>query len=205
MDPDSGWDQLEAERTDTELRIGGNKVMKRWETPLMRRMAERLCTAADNGRIVEVGFGMGISASCIQEQGVASHTIVEPHPECLNTLKAWRSTYSERRIEIVDDYWQNVLHLFDECDAVFFDTYATSRQSLIEENSKFLLAASRRLRPGASVALFWILPTLDDTQQRYLFQNYSRVEIEPVAVAPGETGVIPLKELGFLLSILATK
>ena len=205
MDPDSGWERLAAERTDTELRIGGHKVMKRWEAPLMRRMAERLCAATNHGRVLEVGFGMGIAASYIQELGVASHTIVEPHPECLDRLRAWKSRYPGSRITIIDDYWQNALHLLHTCDAVFFDTCASSLQYLIAENSEFLLAASRRLRPGASVALFWILPTIDEKQQRFLFQNYAKVEIEPVAVDPGETGVIPLKELGFLLAILATK
>lgn len=205
MRPDSGWERLPAQRSEEELRIGEHKVMKRWETPLMRTMAERLCSAVGHGHIVEVGFGMGLSAAFLQAARVARHTIVEPHPECLARLDAWRRNLPDRDITIVADYWQNALHLFEDCDGVFFDTYADSRSALIEENLEFLCAAATRLRLGASVALFWILPTLDEAQQRCLYRHYRRVEIVPVPVEPGQTGVAPLRELGFLLSIVATR
>lgn len=205
MDPASKWHQHPAERREDELRIGGHKVMKGWEAPLMRRMAQRLCAHADGGHVVEVGFGLGLSAGFIQEQGVTRHTLIEPHPECAARARAWARGLDGGAVEVVEDYWQNVPELLAGCDGVFFDTYADSRSTLIAENVLFLLTASQHLRPGACVALFWILPTLDEVQQRFLYRHYSRVEIEPVRVAPGKTGVSEVKELGFMLSILAVR
>ena len=54
-------------------------IMHEWETDLMRQHAEFVCSLG--GDILEIGFGMGISAGFIQKQGIKSHTIIELHPQ----------------------------------------------------------------------------------------------------------------------------
>ena len=59
--------------TDNELLIGGKQVMQAWERPLMEVLAREV--TASHGDILEVGYGMGISArailacGCMQEKG----------------------------------------------------------------------------------------------------------------------------------------
>ena len=56
-------------------------VMMTWETDLMKLHAQHV--TANGGNILEIGFGMGISAQFIQDFGCATHTIVESHPDIL--------------------------------------------------------------------------------------------------------------------------
>ena len=62
----------------------GYEVMMQWEYPIMQKKAEWACQ--NGGDIIEFGFGMGISATLIQEQDINSHTICEIHPQVLERL-----------------------------------------------------------------------------------------------------------------------
>lgn len=205
MNPNESWATLKAHETDHYLVVGDHKVMKRWEAPLMKRMAENLCSATGGGHILEVGYGMGISARSIQEQPIHKHTIIEPHPEIFEEASKWRKGISDKEINLVNGFWQENLNFMEACDGVFFDTYASSVERLIDENTKFIELATKLLKKGASIALFWIHPYIDERQQIALYKNFSQVTIEPVDVDYGDTSVAELKQHGFLLSILATK
>ena len=62
-------------------------IMMAWEHPLMKRHAEIVCQ--NGGDILEIGFGMGISAQYIQEYDIDSHTIIEIHPEIAEKAREW--------------------------------------------------------------------------------------------------------------------
>ena len=62
-------------------------VMMEWERPLMEKHANYVCE--NGGDILEIGFGMGISADYIQANNINSHTIVEIHPDILNKAYEW--------------------------------------------------------------------------------------------------------------------
>lgn len=64
-------------------------VMMDWERSVMKKHAEIVCRKG--GDILEIGFGMGISATYIQEFGCNSHTIVEYHPVVYENLLEWAS------------------------------------------------------------------------------------------------------------------
>lgn len=207
MKPNSGWDREPMEILESELRIGEQKVMKRWEAPLMDRMARSLCSAARRGRILEIGYGLGISARSIEACNVERHTIVEAHPEVFDDLKSWAQEVDPgaKRIQAINDFWQNRLDTLAMADGIFFDTYCDGVEALIEENVAFLEKASAAIAPGTVIALFWLLPTLESRIQSALFDGFSRVEIEPVAVDPGATSVTSIQMAGYMLSILAIK
>ena len=56
-----------------EVYGGDREVMMDWETSLMSASAVYICE--NGGDILEIGFGMGISANYIQSQPISSHTI----------------------------------------------------------------------------------------------------------------------------------
>jgi len=63
---------------DDQLLIDGREVMQAWEEPVMRAMARAI--TADRGDVLEIGFGLGISARRIVEFGCKSYTVLEPNP-----------------------------------------------------------------------------------------------------------------------------
>ena len=58
---------------DRIISNNGQMVMMSWEHPLMKKHAEVVCR--NSGDILEIGFGMGISAGYIQQQKPKSHMI----------------------------------------------------------------------------------------------------------------------------------
>ena len=96
----------------------GIEVMMDWESSIMQKSAEFICQ--NKGDILEIGFGMGICADYIQEQGVNSHTIIEIHPQIIEKLKIWASNKSN--VTIIEGDWNNVSGL-STYDGIFLDTF----------------------------------------------------------------------------------
>jgi type IV protein arginine methyltransferase len=103
-------------------------VMMEWERPLMRAHAEILMEPAQgqhNKRVLNVGFGMGIIDSALQEWQPAHHIIIEAHPDVYRRMleTGWDKLPTVR---ICLGKWQDVLpQLIAEgvvVDAIFYDT-----------------------------------------------------------------------------------
>ena len=118
------WAQSQARYDDSQLIIDGQQVMQDWERPYMEAMAKAV--TRNHGNILEVGFGMGISASYIQAMGVKSHTIIECNQEVTKEFEAWKENYPGQDIRIVYGKWQDVIDDLGKFDGIFFDTYPMS-------------------------------------------------------------------------------
>jgi len=107
-------------------------VMMQWESPLMKAHADVLMEPASQQhqvqrkRVLNVGFGMGIIDTFLQQKNPAHHIIIEAHPDVYQKMK--RDGWDQKpNVRICFGKWQDVLpQLISEgcvVDAAFFDTY----------------------------------------------------------------------------------
>jgi len=90
----------------------GETVMHEWEDSLMKKSADFVCE--NGGHILEIGFGMGISAGYIQENDIESHTICEIHPQIQTRLKKW--AWEKEDIIVLGDWFENLMTWKDDLD-----------------------------------------------------------------------------------------
>ncbi|MBD9466249.1 class I SAM-dependent methyltransferase [Pseudomonas sp. Pdm06] len=204
MDPQrKDYLAAEAVYTGDSLRIGDEYVMHEWERPLIRRMVEDLKLTPDD-RLLEIGFGMGISASILQEFGPASHTIVEPHPQVLDRAERWKG--ARTNIHLLPGYWQQLDTGPQRYSAIFFDPFADDMAAVDDENLRFLkFAAQSLLGDGGRLSLFCIRPLLPPEYQRVMFEHYRRVEISSVRVDPRDTANPTADLEGRMISVVLHK
>jgi hypothetical protein len=95
----------------------GYQVMMEWEKEYMKDLIEKLNPFGD---VLEIGFGLGISANFIQKYNIKSHTIIECNPVVLKELKKWAKK-QKHKVIIVEGRWQDVLSSLGYFDTIFFD------------------------------------------------------------------------------------
>ena len=145
----------------------GSQVMMSWEAPIMEKCAKFICH--NKGDILEIGFGMGICADYIQDQGVNSHTIVEIHPQIIEKLKVWANGKSN--VTIVEGDWNSVNGL-SAYDGIFIDTYGDENWSSFKD---FALAKSKS---GAKIT-YW-----NNFQEKNNEHGFDSVTFEDISVSP---------------------
>jgi spermidine synthase len=97
------------------------QVMMRWEESLMQSHVDVL--PVEGGDILEIGFGMGISADMIMKRNPASYTVVEIHPQIIAIAKEWAK--DKPNVTIIEGNWLDVLGEVGKkrYDGILFDTY----------------------------------------------------------------------------------
>tara|TARA_Y100000592_G_C5338028_1_gene252793 strand:+ start:57 stop:683 length:627 start_codon:yes stop_codon:yes gene_type:complete len=96
-------------------------VMHKWEDLMMKKHAEVVCQ--NGGDILEIGFGMGISADYIQTQDINSHTIIEQDKQIYEKLLEWSKDKPNVKT-IFGDWITNLPE--QKFDGVFRDTWGES-------------------------------------------------------------------------------
>ena len=117
------------------------EVMMDWEDPLMSASAAYVCE--NGGDILEIGFGMGISAGYIQSHSISSHTIVENHPQIITKAQEWASGKSN--VTIVTGSWYDIKDSLSTYDGIFYDTFGD------ENMNNFSSSLSSLTKSGAKV------------------------------------------------------
>jgi guanidinoacetate N-methyltransferase len=179
------WKDAPARYSDSELLIDGHEVMQDWEAPLMRAMAER--AAASHGDVLEIGFGMGISATYIQSHGVRSHTIVECNDDVIEEFDRWRARLPGAAIRLIRGYWEETVDLLEQYDGVLYDPYPTAADgesapgtTSIQEDP-FYAVAAQVLRPDGVFSHYTDeIDSLSRPHQRFLLEYFERIEVEIV-------------------------
>ncbi|KAK9097226.1 hypothetical protein Sjap_022723 [Stephania japonica] len=122
-------------------------VMMAWEKPLMEAHAKAVCSSG--GHILNVGFGMGLVDTAIQQYAPIRHTIIEAHPEVYDRIL--RTGWGDKdNVKIIFGRWQDVLSQLESYDGIFFDTYGEYYEDL-REFHQYLPAL---LKPGGIYSFF---------------------------------------------------
>jgi protein arginine N-methyltransferase 2 len=120
------------------------EVMMNWEDSLMKASADFV--SQNGGHILEIGFGMGISANYIQQNEILSHTVVENHPDILPKALEWAQ--DKPNVTIVQGSWYDNLSDLGTYDGIFYDTYG-------DEHLKYFANSITQLTKTGTLLTFW--------------------------------------------------
>ncbi len=141
------WKEAPALFTEHTLQILGHPVMEDWETPYMERLAQIACS--NGGTVLEVGFGMGISARFIHaSKKLKRHIIIEMNSEVASRAREFGKT-APRPVLVLEGMWQEVLHWIPDnsLDGILFDTYPLSEPEIHKNHFFFFKSAHTKLKP----------------------------------------------------------
>lgn len=98
----------------------GQAVMMEWERPIMEQAAEII--TRKGGRVLNVGFGMGIIDSEIQKYPVDEHWIIEPHIDVFTKMMndGW---HLKPNVKILHGDWQWFMKYLPQFDGIYIDTW----------------------------------------------------------------------------------
>lgn len=113
---------------------GKHQVMMEWEKPYMETCIELL---KPSGKVLEIGFGLGYSATKICEYDeVTEYNVIECSPVVWEKFETWKQDQQHKRPElkmnILKGRWQDIMDTLEIYDTVFFDdyTYETTIDSI---------------------------------------------------------------------------
>eukprot|EP00746_Dinoflagellata_sp_MGD_P033545 gnl/MRDRNA2_/MRDRNA2_180041_c0_seq1.p1 gnl/MRDRNA2_/MRDRNA2_180041_c0~~gnl/MRDRNA2_/MRDRNA2_180041_c0_seq1.p1 ORF type:complete len:259 (+),score=32.61 gnl/MRDRNA2_/MRDRNA2_180041_c0_seq1:76-852(+) len=160
------WAQASIVLNETELRIQGHSVMEAWEHPYMKRLAE--IATQNGGHILELGFGMGISATYCQEVGknLLSHHIIEANNQVAMYALKWSAEKARSKVVIHRGYsWDVAPSLRDSYfDGILYDTYPLEPGKAGRHHRDFIADAARLLKPGGVFTYFCSVFPSEDRQ-----------------------------------------
>ena len=92
----------------------------------MKRVSELL--TFNGGDVLNIGFGMGIIDTYIQESNPNSHTIIESHPDVIDYMKEnnW-----EDKATCIFGRWQDHMDNIGMFDGIYLDTWMDQRVPFI--------------------------------------------------------------------------
>jgi len=151
--------------TTTEL---GCEVMMDWEDDIMSASAAYV--TENGGDILEIGFGMGISAGYMHSHSINSHTIVENHPEIIPKAVEWASNKSN--VTIVSQSWYDVKDSLGQFDGIFYDTFG-------DDNMIYFSSSLNELVKNGTKVTWW-----NNEPSETNYYNIPNVTYQSISVNP---------------------
>jgi len=150
------WLENKAIFTDDSLLIKGYQVMQKWEVPYMKELAG--IATSNGGHVLELGFGLGISAGFIQQSPkIKKHTIIEAHPDVVKyAFRLYPKPLKSRRMNILQGFWEDVTPMLKDgiFDGILFDTSPLEQETVFFHFFPFFQEGSRLLKKGGIFTYF---------------------------------------------------
>lgn len=96
-----------------------HQIMMEWEKPYMEACIQKLEPFGD---VLEIGFGLGYSATEIQKYQIKSYTVIECDIDTYERALIWKKKYNHT-INVIHDRWENIYHSLPKFDCIFFDDF----------------------------------------------------------------------------------
>jgi len=181
------------------LVINGQAVMESWEMPLMETLAEVACR--NGGRVLEVGFGLHLSADSIQTHNIDEHIIIEANKDVYKKLEEW-AVNQKHKVTCMQGLWQDQIEFIEDnsLDGILYDTYPLNAEEQHTHQFDFLKAAWKKLKVGGimtycNLTSFGVLKTdypdwnemFKKTQKPELLEIVKEANIQPFKIKTGLT------------------
>ena len=115
------------EYTHNGIWLGDFPIMHTAETSVMHDYVD--VVTKNGGDILEIGFGMGISADHIQSKDITSHTIIERNKKHYNKALEWAESRPNVQVFLGD--WFDVLPpISKKYDGIFHDTFHDNNEEM---------------------------------------------------------------------------
>jgi len=167
-----------------------NQIMQAWETPYMKKLAE--ITTSKGGNVLEVGFGMGISAGFIQKsKKIKTHTVIECHPLMIAfARKKFAKVIKNRRLILLKGFWEDVTKKLPDksFDGILFDSCPLDKEVEFFQFSPFFKEAFRLLKDNGVFTYFSDEPLKISAVHKKLLidTGFKNIKFEIVKVKPPE-------------------
>ena len=149
------WNRAKAIFNKHSLRIAGHPVMEDWEQDYMEMLAD--IAASKGGKILELGYGLGLSAHSIQKYRPAQHLVIECHPDVIKKcVDDFREEIAFGKLHIFSGFWEAVTPSLASgiFDGILFDTYPMDEQEIHSNHFWFFKEAFRLLKPGGVLTYY---------------------------------------------------
>jgi len=169
------WAQSDVDVNETHLKIQGHPVMEAWEHPYMQRLAE--ITSSQGGTVLELGFGMAISATYMQNnkhsatKPLDTHHIIDANNQQAARADKWAIATAKSKVVIHRGYsWDVAPSLRDGFfDGILYDTYPLQPGKVGTHHRDFINDAARLLKKGGVFTYFSNdAPDLTDEDKKLL-------------------------------------
>src|SRR3989344_236732 len=143
----TNWENAPAFLDKNRLIINNHPVMEDWEDNYMKALAEVACSK--RGVVMEVGFGMGISAEYIQSHKIREHIVIEANKSVFEKLQDFKMN-SIKPVRPIFGFWQDVTKNIPDnsLSGILFDTYPMSKKEIHSNHYEFFPEAFRLLKPS---------------------------------------------------------
>lgn len=151
----SAWLEAAAVYDDHSLRIAGHPIMESWEAEYMTRLAE--VAASRGGHVLEVGYGLGLSAAAIQKHPIQTQCLIEFHPQVVaRCIEENAEAITANRLHILTGFWEDITPLLRSglFDGILFDTYPLNAEQIHSNHFWFFEEAFRLLKPGGTLTYY---------------------------------------------------
>jgi hypothetical protein len=169
--------QLDENGKEILLGPSNQQMMMEWEKPYMEACIQKLNPYGD---VLEIGFGLGYSASEIQKYNVNSHTIIEVDPIVCEKALEWAEQY-DTNIHIINGEWPYLFDRTNKYDCFFFDPCLINIPKILEEtnydeNAFYILDAFKNLSKKRSRYSYYSVGYDEHNQQ--IKNKLSKLNVE---------------------------